>query len=377
MLKLGKLSYAELAEKIRRDQNPVIVYGAGLIGQVVMPDVLHRLQLESYLRFYVDADAHKQGGYIHISGSDYEIRSKEELNAYCGRHQDVILLIANSNFYPIVRELDAVRELQDVETYLVPVLQIMESKNTVNMVPAKLTERQVIPKVIHYCWFSGREMPDELKRCMESWEKYCPDYEIKRWDESNYDVGKNSYMKDAYSHQKWSFVSDYARLDILCRHGGLYMDTDVELVRNLDELLYQTAFCGVEKWGNINTGGLSGAVAEHPMIRKMLEEREKASFLREDGSLNLETCGWYETRPFLREGMRIDNQVQTIGGVTVYSSDYFHPYDYMSGELAMTGNTFSIHHFNGGWLDERSKIQREKTRMQYHSFLRRMDDAQN
>ncbi len=119
-------------------------------------------------------------------------------------------------------------------------------------------------------------MPEGSRKCIESWEKHCPDYEIVRWDESNYDVNKNRYMQEAYERQKWGFVPDYARLDILYHYGGIYIDTDVELVRNLDELLYQQAFCGVEKWGNVNMGNCSGAVPGHPMIKKMLEEREKS-----------------------------------------------------------------------------------------------------
>ena len=168
-----------------------------------------------------------------------------------------------------------------------------------------------------------------------------------RWDESNYDVNKNRYMQEAYERQKWGFVPDYARLDILYHYGGIYIDTDVELVRNLDELLYQQAFCGVEKWGNVNMGNCSGAVPGHPMIKKMLEEREKVSFIREDGGLNLETCGVYETRPLIREGMCVD-------------------------KLNMTENTFSIHHFNGGWLDEKAKQQRTITQMQYQDVMKRM-----
>ena len=283
------------------------------------------------------------------------------------------MIITNSHFYPIVKALDELKELEEVEAYIAPVMQVTELKNAVKASPVMLEKEPVIPKVIHYCWFSGKEMPDEFKRNIEGWERCCPGYEIRRWDESNYDVGKNPYMAAAYEHKKWGFIPDYARLDILYHQGGIYMDTDVELVRNLDELLYQPAFCGVEKWGNINMGGCSGAVAHHPMLWEMLQEREKISFIKEDGSLNLETCGIYETRPFIRAGMRIDNQVQNIGGMTVYSSDYFHPYDYMSGELTVTENTFSIHHFNGGWLDQKAKEQREKTRKLYQAVLQRME----
>lgn len=373
MMKLKNLSYEEMAEIIKREQKKVIVYGAGMIGQIVVPDILRRFQLERYLQFYVDADTYKQGKHISVGNIDYEIKDIEALKACGSREKNLMLLITNSHFEPVLKNLDGMEELDGAEACIVPVIQIGELKKEKKAAPVRLSEKPLIPKVIHYCWFSGKEMPDGFKRCIASWEKHCPDYEIKRWDESNYDVGKNSYMRDAYEQKKWGFVPDYARLDILFHHGGIYMDTDVELVNNLDELLYQEAFCGVEKWGNVNMGGCSGAVAGHPMIRKMLKAREGISFIREDGSLNLETCGIYETKPLIEEGMCVNNQVQTIGGMTVYSSDYFSPYDYMSGEITMTKNTFSIHQFNGGWLDQRAKEQREKTQMQYRAVLQRME----
>lgn len=373
MLKLKNPSYAELAEKIKREKKAVIVYGAGMIGQIVVPEILEQFQLKEQLIFYVDADPYKQGRCIEINESVYKIKKIQDLKAYCNQDKNVMILITNSHFESVLRDLDVHVQLDGVEACIVPVMQIMESKRILHSAPKRVSEKPLIPKVIHYCWFSGGQMPEGFKKCIASWEKYCPDYEIRRWDESNYDVAKNSYMSEAYGHKKWGFVPDYARLDILYHHGGIYIDTDVELVKSLDELLYQEAFCGVEKWGNVNMGGCSGAVAGHSMIGKLLEERESVSFFRKDGSLNLETCGIYETRPFIREGMHVDNRVQVIQGMTVYSSDYFHPYDYMSGELSMTENTFAIHHFNGGWLDEKARVQRDRTRMQYQAILQRME----
>lgn len=109
-------------------------------------------------------------------------------------------------------------------------MQMAASRDAVNPPPIRISETPLIPKVIHYCWFSEKEIPEKYQKCIESWEKCCPDYEIKRWDESNYDISKNPYMKEAYEHQKWGFVPDYARLDILYHYGGIYIDTDVELV---------------------------------------------------------------------------------------------------------------------------------------------------
>ena len=131
----------------------------------------------------------------------------------------------------------------------------------------------MIPKIIHYCWFGGNEIPEHDKKCIESWKKYCPDYKIIRWDESNYDYKKNSYMREAYEAKKWGFVPDYARLDIVYEHGGIYLDTDVELVKNIDELLEHKAYMGFEVGGEFVSPGLGfGAEKNFPLFKKMMEE---------------------------------------------------------------------------------------------------------
>jgi len=214
-------------------------------------------------------------------------------------------------------------------------------------------------------------MPQMLQRCIDSWKKFCPDYEIIRWDESNYDISWSQYMCQAYDLGKWGFVSDVARLDILYRHGGIYFDTDVELTRSLDELLYQSAFCGTEKWGIINTGGGCGAQPYNQIIRTLLDGRNNVSFLEKDGNINTESSGFYDTHPLINLGLKVNGQTQIIGDgkMTVYSSDFFQPFDYTSGETIFTQNTFSIHYFNGSWLGEKGSVERERTRQCYQDFV--------
>lgn len=373
MLKLRNLSHVELSEKIRKEHRQIIVYGAGVIGQIVVPQMMEQLQLCDYLQFFVDADIAKQGSCITVGSHIVRVSTREELQKFCQANQDTVILITNTRFYSVLEELDSMKALDGIETYIVPIMQLTAFQDRKGSAVKKESVAPLIPKIIHYCWFSGNEMPDYLKRCIESWEKCCPDYEIRRWDESNYDINKSLYMKQAYSHRRWGYIPDYARLDILYTHGGFYLDTDVELLKSLDELRYQPAFCGVEKWGIVNLGGCSGAVAKHPMIEKLLRERENILFEKQDGHLNLEASGTYETRVFIREGMRINNRIQIIEGMTVYSADYFHPYDYMSGETCVTENTFSIHHFDGGWLDEKEKEYRKKTVEQYRQIRKRME----
>jgi hypothetical protein len=207
---------------------------------------------------------------------------------------------------------------------------------------------QRIPKIIHYCWFGGKEIPDKDKRCIDSWKKFCPDYEIVRWDENNYDYKKNRYMAEAYEAGKWGFVPDYARLDIIYNFGGVYLDTDVELLRNMDELLGNGAFCGLEIYENVNLGSGFGAIKDFPLIHEMREFYEDKSFVKEDGFLDLTPSPAFQTEVLSRHGFLKNNAQQTVEGMTVYPSDVLCPY--LGYKAFVTENTFAIHHFNASWF---------------------------
>lgn len=362
-------SYENLAARIKSENRTIAVYGAGMIGQILIPYIIEKFDLYENLLFYIDRDHRKQGNRIQIGQCEYSVQRPERLKEL---KENTVLLITNSNFSPIVDMLDNMEELNHMEGYIIPILQVLNTYGDKEKIVTRISKEQLIPKKIHYCWFSHNPMPDYLKKCIDSWHKYCPDYEIICWDEDNYDVRKNLYMKQAYEAKKWGFVPDIARLDILYEHGGIYLDTDVELIRNLDDLLYQPAFAGVEKWGNINMGGCSGAMPHHPVIRRLLDYRIDEKFCMEDGSLNLTTCGYYETKPLIDLGMKPDNTMQRLNDFTVYPSDFFHPYDYMSGETHKTENTYSVHHFNGGWLDKNSISERKNSMELYKHMLDRM-----
>lgn len=220
----------------------------------------------------------------------------------------------------------------------------------------------MIPKKIHYCWFSGRTMPKEFEACIASWKKYCPDYEIVRWDETNYDVGQNTYMRDAYQEKRWGFVPDYARFDIIYREGGIYLDTDVELLRSLDPLLENPCFFGFEDKNHINPGLGFGAECGNPVIKALRDMYEQISFYRQDGSLNLMPSPEYVTAKLQEMGLEINNQLQTKEDMTVYPSDYLGAKDYYTGEINKTENTYSIHHFSCTWMTREEKKQEERRR---------------
>jgi len=225
----------------------------------------------------------------------------------------------------------------------------------------------MIPKKIHYCWFGGNPLPELAKKCIESWKKYCPDYEIIEWNETNFDINYCAYVKEAYEAKKWAFVSDVARLYALVKEGGIYMDTDVEVLKPLDEFLTLEAFSGFESVDRIPTG-LMAAQKGSALFQELLQEYETARFLQEDGSFDLTTNVIRITNVCLKYGLQLNNTLQTVNGFTLYPNDYFCPKDLETKVLTITENTHTIHHFDGSWLTEEDKLFL-KLKGKYRKFL--------
>ena len=367
-MKYKKGTFEAFSQRVKMMGKKIIVYGAGVIGQVAAPYWLNQYQVEDEVICYVDADSYKQGQTVRLSSRNVPIRDLSTLDKERGRY---ILLVAVSVFEPVVEALEQIPGTRDTEVYFLPIMLLDIAHAPKDAFIVKSSEKPLIPKKIHYCWFGRNTIPIELQRCIDSWKRFCPDYEIIRWDEDNYDIHKSLYMDQAYAHKKWGFIPDYARLDILYQYGGIYLDTDVELIRNLDELLNQPAFCGIENWGTVNFGGCSGAQPGNAIVGAILESRKDVRFIEEDGLLNQKTCGWYETGPLIKEGLRLNGTTQVIadGMMTVYAAEFFHPFDYMSGETMITENTFSIHHFSGSWLGGEAAEARKRTRQRYRKFV--------
>lgn len=213
----------------------------------------------------------------------------------------------------------------------------------------------MIPKKIHYCWFGGKPFPKLVKKCMDSWKKFCPDYEFIRWDESNSPLEDNLYVQQAYQAQKWAFVSDYIRLYVLAKHGGIYLDTDVELLRSLDRYLIHEAFLGFECPQKVATCVI-GAVSHHALIQEMAQSYSNRIFQQPDGTLEETTNVIYMTQLLAGIGLRQDGTEQTVGGVTVYPAEHFSPKDLETGKLTLTPNTGAIHHFQASWMTPRQRF---------------------
>lgn len=213
----------------------------------------------------------------------------------------------------------------------------------------------MIPKVIHYCWFGGNPLPESAVQCIKSWEKYAPDYKILEWNESNFDFHKCSYIEEAYRVKKWAFVSDYARFYILYHEGGVYFDTDVELIAPIENILSRGPFMGCEQDARKNLSiriapGLGlASVSGMNFYKEILNFYDKQHFIRPDGSLNEHTVVDYTTDLLFKFGLKNKSGIQQIEDITIYPAEYFCPLDYQTGKLTITPNTRSIHHYTATW----------------------------
>lgn len=214
------------------------------------------------------------------------------------------------------------------------------------------TNRFQIPKIIHYCWFGGNPLPESALEYINTWKKYCPDYEIIQWDETNFDVSSNTYTYEAYLSKKWAFITDYVRLYALYNYGGIYMDTDVEVLKNLDKLLEQPAFSGFES-SNLVPTGIMGSTVKNPWIEYLLSYYHNRHFIV-GGDMDLTPNTITITQMTMEKyGLKLNDTLQSFENhLIMYPHDYFCPKDVKTGIISCTKNTYTIHHFAASWCDD-------------------------
>lgn len=230
-----------------------------------------------------------------------------------------------------------------------------------------------IPKIIHFCWF-GRGPKNELaQKCIQSWKKYCPDYILKEWNEDNFNLDTNEYVRQAYDNKKFAFVTDFVRLYALYNEGGIYMDTDVEVLKPLDAFLKHSAFSSFENNNKIPTG-LMAAEKGNDWIFDLMQEYTDLEFIDKNGRMDLTTNVERITNLTVEKyGLLPKSSYQELGGgiVTMYPYDYFCPKDCETGEINITENTHTIHHFSGSWHTEKEKRMSEKNRLLREKYIKK------
>ena len=221
----------------------------------------------------------------------------------------------------------------------------------------------MIPKIIHYCWFGRNPLPESAVKCIDSWKKFFPDYEIKEWNEDNFDVNIIPYTREAYEAKKYAFVSDYARMWILYHYGGLYFDTDVEVIKSMDDIVVRGSFMGVETNGSerktffVNPGLGLGLESDNVVCRDVLDIYQNLCFRTENGEVNSYAIVRITTDALCKNGMRPSKELQEVAGVWIYPREYFNPLDDNTGRLVVTDNTRSIHWYTKTWMKKQNPIR--------------------
>ena len=337
----------------------IICYGASVLLQKE-----YEKEAEWYdtwrhrIAYFVDHSKEKQeNGYV-FGEDSYEVLDPKQL-----RNEKNCIVLITTNVYvamDIFKELE-IKELDDsIKLFFLPL--ILKTKSFDDAKVEKLFEEELAAvnrKIIHSFWFSGEPIPGNYQRCVDSWKKFCPDYDIRIWNASTYDVQKSKYMEQAYNAKKWAFVSDYARLDVIYQYGGIYLDMDVEVIRPLDKLLRFNSFFGIDEWGNVDLGTGFGAIAGNAFVGELLKCYDNRSFVRNDGTYDITAQPVLLAGEFERYGFKSIGDSQRIGETVLLSTDYLEVY---SGKRIpanrKTGKEFLIHWRNAGWWNSEQRDAR-------------------
>lgn len=218
----------------------------------------------------------------------------------------------------------------------------------------------MIPKIIHFCWLSGSEYPELIEKCICSWKEKLSDYEIICWDTSRFDIDSCRYTKEAFAEKKYAFASDYIRLYALYHFGGIYLDSDIEVMKSFDDLLHLKAFTCFQKMSTTLSPWIIGCEKGNPIIKEFLDYYEGRSFYDKNGKMDLTPNPYPFTRICREHGLLLKDENQNLDSITVFSHDYFCPYSPSNGQLEITDNTYAIHYFNAEWMSEEQKKRRKK-----------------
>lgn len=358
----------QLSEKLKSKK--MVCFGAGKMLRKFL-DEYEQFAFEKKIALIIDNDEEKNNTKINIKSQKIDIVSvKKFCTSYSVR--DFIILITCADFVSVYEQLQQIDKVKDVECCILKFVESMtherDEKKRYYPENLRLYDSSQIPKVIHYCWFGRTEIPEQNKVWMASWKKYCPDYEVIEWNEDNYDVTQNEYMYEAYKAQKWGFVPDYARLDIIYRYGGIYLDTDVEVIKNLDDLLYQDAFAGVDYSKRICLGLGFGARPGVSLIKALMDEYNERSLYFPDGSINIMDAPTLQVPFFQALGYVNNGEYQRIGNLSVYPEKILSGKCNVTGKIDPTDNTFLIHHYDGSWTSEEKKERVKKVQELYKIF---------
>ncbi len=346
------MTIAEYFEELKTKE--IICWGYGKHFRYISYPFLCKSGLIDNLIGFVDVPGMTDTG---IDDRTYAKIGRDELADLCG--SDKMLLIAVTGYDEILSQLRSDAGTASIEA--VPSIFLESLYEDMLLLAAEKPpadfrkhDSQVIPKIIHGIWFSGEPLPELYERCLASWKKYAPDYEIKIWDLESYRADNCLFFEQAIAHKNWSFASDYARADILYRYGGIYMDLDVEMLRPIDDLLYNDAYMSFESLDRIECGSGMGAKPGHPIMREICASYESRPYLRADGTWDTSTCPVRYTEVIEKHGLKKNGGFQFVEDITIYPFEMLTGKSFDTGIIYSTGSNYTLHHHNGSWIPDKA-----------------------
>lgn len=305
-------------------------------------------------------------------GRTYSSIGKEELAEMdCNR---TMIMIAVTGYEEILGQIKSDARLAGFEAVPSIFLEALFEDTlllSVDKPPANFRkhEKPVIPKIIHGIWFSGSPMPELYRRCLESWKKNAPDYDIRIWNLETYDPDQCLFFEQAIDHRNWAFASDYARADLLRRYGGIYLDLDVEMLRPIDDLIYNDAYMSFESLDRIECGSGMGARPGHPIIQEICESYEKRPYLKADGTWDSSTCPVRYTQVIEKHGLKKNGGFQFVDDITVYPFEVLTGKSFDTGIIYRSELSYTVHHHNGSWIPDKANCAIKKRYDKIQRFL--------
>ena len=321
----------------------IYCFGAGIQGKRWIY-ILEDWGLADQIQGLIDNAPEKIGQQVVGNQNIYQILALQEIIHQ--DHKDTCILLTTLSYVPIIDQMKALH----YDGVVIAVDKVAETQLMISDYPeiVKESDTMLIPKIIHYVWLGG-SMPGYIQKNIESWKRFCPDYEIIKWDDKNYDVTKNKYMYEAYQKGAWSFVSDYIRLDVISKYGGIYLDTDIELVKNIDDLLYQECFGCSDASFVMNTGNGFGARPGCEIINELRDYYEDVSFVMEDGKIDNTSCNSHNFQVLRKYGFKVNDQFQKIKEMNIYPMILAGASAYTE-KSRVTDKTYWIHYGNMSWM---------------------------
>lgn len=337
-------------------KNKCVCFGSGAQG-IRLIQFMENWDCLDNILYFTDNNPLKWGSIIQYENNEFHIKSIQD--AFNGLSQNTVIVVCSLDFVSIFEQLDRIDTINNNLCLSLPEVSAEQLLHSDYDYVIKDNNVDTIPKIIHYCWFGG-EMPDIFKKNIDNWHKICPDYEIKRWDESNYDISKNKYMEMAYLQKRWGFVPDYARLDILYKYGGIYIDTDVEIVGNLDELLYQNGFTSFSGTLLADIGSGTGAIPGNNTIKELRDYYDNVMFSNKHVCQSPLSALFHSHNVLKKHGLQVNDTMQKVGNINIYPMIFQGACAYLNRKR-ITEKTFFVHYGAYSWMSEIHRQAREKS----------------